>query len=193
MKDTFQGGCLLRTTFLIASIVAGDGVSAEPNNRPVMTWTAREAPDFQYQVLENVKVTELRHAMPEMATFNHHPYLAHFQNILFACWDTQLRDENTSGQHGLFCFSKDNGESWSVPLELSPPLADNVPASEAKENAPFYTSQGFAHIDGKLFAVTMVDFSLKDKVYRFTEVSRTRVGLLAREVRADATPVICQR
>ncbi len=153
----------------------------------VVRWTARDAPDFRYQFLENVTTTKLLHATPETGTFNHHSYLAHYRGVLFASWDSQARDENTSGQHGVFRYSSDGGKTWSDPEPLFPPLAKNVPASETKERNPFQTSQGFVKIDGRLYAVTNVDKSLGEKVYRFNEVSRIRIGLLARSVQTDGT------
>lgn len=152
---------------------------------PVVEWSACSAVDFRYEFLDDVKTTKLFHATQETGTFNHHGYLAYYEGILFACWDNQARDENTSGQHGMFCYSMDEGKSWSIPESLFPPLADNVPASETKEPKPFQTSQGFAEIDGHLYAVTCVDKALQDKVYRYNEVSRDRIGFLARKVFND--------
>ncbi|MBC8867832.1 MAG: exo-alpha-sialidase [Planctomycetes bacterium] len=169
--------------FLMASLLAASGhLTAD---EPAVMWTAGDKPQFRYLFLENVKTTTLLHATPETGTFNHHPYLACYQGVLFACWDSQARDENTSGQHGMFCYSTDGGKTWSDPRRLFPPLAENVPASEMKEPRPFQTSQGFVDIDGQLYAVEIVDKSLKEKVYRFNEVSRDRIGWLARAVRAD--------
>jgi len=184
------GTCALQLVqgIVIAAILLCGLVAAnEPAKVPIVRWIARDVPDFRYQFLEKVTTTKLRHATPETGTFNHHPYLAYCQGILFANWDTQARDENTSGQHGVFCYSSDGGKTWSNPRPLFPPLAENVPASETKEPKPFQTSQGFIDIDGQLYAVTIVDKSLRKKVFRFNEVSRIRIGLLARTVRADGT------
>jgi len=159
----------------------------KPGRMPVVEWTAGKAPDFRYQFLNRVRTTELLHATPETGTFSHHGYLAYHQGVLFASWDSHARDENSSGQHGIFRYSTDGGGTWSDAKPLFPPLADNVPWSEANRSNPFQTSQGFAEIDGRLFAVTCVDEALKEKVYRFNEVSRIRVGFLAREVHADGT------
>ena len=159
----------------------------KPAETPVVEWTVGAAPDFRYQFLERVKTTELFHATPETGTFSHHGHLAYYKGVLFATWDSQARDENSSGQHGVFRYSTDGGETWSPRKPLFPPLADRVPWSESNRSNPFQTSQGFAEIDGRLFAVTCVDKALKEKVYRFNEVSRIRVGQLAREVRADGT------
>ena len=155
---------------------------------PVVKWTVHEAPDFRYQFLDNVKTTELLHATPETGTFNLHGYLTYYKGVLFACWDSQARDENTSGQHGVFRYSTDDGETWSDLKSLFPSLADNVPASETEQPNPFQTSQGFVKIADRLYVVTCVDKALNEKVYRYNEVSRIRIGFLAREVRADGTP-----
>ena len=170
-----------------AVLLSGPVAAEEPAEKPVVKWTARSAPDFRYLFVENVKTTTLLHATPETGTFNHHPYLTYYQGILFANWDNQARDENTSGQHGVFCYSTDRGKTWCNPRPLFPPLAENVPASETKGPNRFQTSYGFIEVDGRLYAVTDVATSLKEKAFRFNEVSRKRVGLLARAVHADAT------
>lgn len=181
---------LLRAT-IVAALLYGsacvDDVSAQQTSTPTVKWTVRDAPDFRYQFLEKVKTTTLLHGTSETGTFNLHGYLTYFKGTLFACWDSQARDENTSGQHGVYRYSTDDGKTWSDPKTLFPPLADNVPASVAKEPKPFQTSQGFAEIEGRLYAVTCVDRAVRKKVYRFNEVSRIRIGLLAREVRDDKT------
>jgi len=161
---------------LLAPLLAAAAAAATPAVR----WTIHDQPDYRYEFLRDVRVTPLLRATPETGTFNLHGYLAHHRGVLFACWDNQARDENTSGQHGVFRFSTDGGEKF-------PALADNVPASATKQPNPFQTSQGFAAIDGRLYAVTCVDRALKAPVLRFNEVSRARLGFLAREVRADGS------
>ncbi len=183
----------LLTKFILAvlqicSLSAGMTVAvAQPTEMPVVEWTAGDTPDFRYLFLDNVKITQLLYATPETGTFNHHGHLAYFKGVLFACWDNQARDENTSGQHAVYRFSTDKGETWSELRSLFPSLADKVPASVAKVPKPFQTSQGFAEIDGRLYAVTCVDRALREKVYRYNEVSRIRIGFLAREVRVDGS------
>ena len=154
---------------------------------PVVDWTAGQAADFRYQFLERVETTQLFEATPEAGTFSHHGHLAYHRGVLFATWDSHARDENSSGQHGILRYSTDQGATWSAPKPLFPPLADKVPWSEGNRSNPFQTSQGFAEIDGQLYAVTCVDKALQEHVYRFNEVSRIRVGFLAREVRPDGT------
>lgn len=177
---------LLRPALFIP-LLAVTAAAAGPPATPTVRWTVQDAPDFRYQFLRDVRSTPLLRATPETGTFNLHGYLAHHRGVLFACWDNQARDENTSGQHGVFRFSRDGGETWSEQRQLFPPLADNVPASATKQPNPFQTSQGFAEIEGRLYAVTCVDRALKAPVLRFNEVSRTRLGFLAREVRADGS------
>jgi len=176
--------CTLFAALLAAPLAAP---AATPAEIPVINWTADKAPDFRYEFLEGMHTTRLLHATPETGTFNLHGYLAFFEGVLFAGWDSHARDENKSGQHGVFRHSVDQGETWSELTVLFPPLADNVPGTRANRGNPFQTSQGFVQIDGRLYAVTCVDKALNRPVYRFNEVSRTRVGLLAREVRKDAT------
>ena len=159
----------------------------KPDEPPVVDWTAGQAADFRYQFLERVETTQLYEATPEAGTFSHHGHLAYHEGVLFATWDSHARDENSSGQHGMLRYSTDGGETWSAPKPLFPPLADKVPWSEGNRSNPFQTSQGFVEIDGQLYAVTCVDKALREKVYRFNEVSRIRVGFLAREVGIDVT------
>ncbi len=183
-----RGTSYARVAAVAAVLQFGSLPAAEkPVKTPVVDWTAGRAADFRYQFLDRVETTELYHATPEMGTFSHHGYLAYHKGVLFAAWDSHARDENSSGQHGVFRYSADGGETWSPRKPLFPPLADKVSWSEANQSNPFQTSQGFAEIDGRLYAVTCVDKALKEKVYRFNEVSRIRVGFLAREVHADGT------
>ena len=177
----------LAFSLILPGTVSMTEAVAQPARMPVVEWTVRDAPGFRFHFLENVKTTKLWHATPETGTFSHHGFLTYFEEVLFACWDSQARDENTSGQHSIFRYSMDDGETWSEPKVLFPPLADNVPASETESPKPFQTSQGFAEIDNRLYAVTCADRELEEKVYRFNEVSRVRIGFLAREVRTDGT------
>ena len=146
----------LLSTYTIAS-------AAKSTEMPVVRWTVQDAPDFRYRFLDNVKTTKLLHATPETGTFNLHGFLTYYKGVMFACWDSQARDENTSGQHGVFRYSSDEGKSWSDPKSLFPSLADNIPASETNGPKPFQTSQGFAVVDGRLYAVTCVDKALGKK------------------------------
>ncbi len=174
-------------TFAAALLPGSVLVGAHQAKTPAVKWTACDASDFRYRFLEKVKTTTLLHSSAETGTFNLHAYLTYCNGVMFACWDSQARDENTSGQHGVYCYSPDDGKTWSEPKALFPPLADIVPASVAKDSKPFQTSQGFAGIEGHLYAVTCVDRAVKKRTYRFNEVSRIRIGLLAREVCDDAT------
>ena len=157
------------------------------DNLPVVEWTADDSPDFRYQFLERVRTTKLLGATPETGTFSHHGFLAYHQQVLFASWDSHARDANSSGQHGMFRFSTDEGKTWSDPGRLFPPPAEKVPWSGSNRSNPFQTSQGFIDVDGQLDALTNVDKALSERVHRFNEVSRVRVGLLARAVHADGT------
>ena len=176
---------LLRPALCAALLGLPAAAAVPAANPPVVRWTVHDAPDYRYEALRDVRTTLLLRATPETGTFNLHGYLAYHQGVLFAAWDSQARDENTSGQHGVFRFSTDGGATWSAQRPLFPPLADNVPASATRQPNPFQTAQGFAAIDGRLYAVTCVDRALQAPVLRFNEVSRERLGFLAREVQAD--------
>ncbi len=180
---------LAARSIAFACLALGGALTAaeRPHRRPVVQWTVGDSPHFRYRFLEKLRTTKLFHAAPETGTFNHHGFLAYRQGVLFAGWDNHARDENSSGQHGMLRFSTDQGETWSDPKRLFPPLAEKAPRAEANFSNPFQTSQGFIELDGQLYAATVVDKALKEKVYRFNEVSRTRVGMLARSVARDGT------
>jgi hypothetical protein len=180
--------CILIAALLAAPLaITAAKPAAIPPELPVVNWIADKSPDFRYHFLDKVRTTTLLYATPETGTFNLHGYLAYFDGVMFTNWDTHARDENKSGQHGVFRYSRDEGESWSDVITLFPPLAPNEPGSRENRGNPFQTSQGFIELDGRLYAVTCVDKALGQPVYRFNEVSRSRVGLLAREVRKDAS------
>ena len=177
-----------RWMLLTLVLLPGALIWAEkPAKPPVVEWKAGDAPDFRYRFLERVKTTELLHVTPETGTFSHHGFLYSYKGVLFASWDSQARDENTPGQHGVFRYSTDEGETWSDAKPFFPPLAENVPASETDHHNPFQVNQGFVEIDGLLYAVTNIDRALKEKVYRFNEASRIQIGLMARSVGVDGS------
>ena len=183
----FIGILLALTRVVTVQPALATDVLSDPVTTHHLQWSANKHHDFRYRFLKKIKVKTLKYATPATGMFNHHPYLAKIENNLYACWDTQVRDENTSGQHGVFCFSRNQGRTWTAPRTLFPPLAPNIPASETIEPGAFQTSQGFCEIDNELFAISIVDIDSKEKFFRFNEVSRTRVGLLARKVFVDGS------
>ena len=183
----FIGILLALTRVVTVQPALATDVLSDPVATHHLQWSANKHHDFRYRFLKKIKVKTLKYATPATGMFNHHPYLAKIENNLYACWDTQARDENTSGQHSVFCFSSNQGRTWTAPRTLFPPLAPNIPASETIEPGAFQTSQGFCEIDNELFAISIVDIDSKEKFFRFNEVSRTRVGLLARKVFVDGS------
>ncbi len=183
----FIGILLSLTRVGVFQPTLAEAVLLEPAVSHHLQWSANTNYDFSYHLLKKIKVETLKYATPATGMFNHHPYLTKLKNNLFACWDTQLHDENTSGQHGVFCFSSDQGRTWTAPRTLFPPLAPNIPASETIEPGAFQTSQGFCEIDNELFAISIVDINSSDKIFRFNKVSRLRVGLLACKVFVDGS------
>ena len=171
---------LLSVLLSIASTAQPAAAVPQPADMPVVRWTAQDAPDFRFYFLRNVRRTQLRYATPETGTFNHHPYLAYFKGVLFASWDNHARDENKSGQHGVFRYSSDQGETWSDVMILFPPLAPDEPGSKANSENPFQTSQGFVKLDGRLYAVTCVNGRRPSD-----GGGRIWIGWLAREVQND--------
>jgi len=151
---------------------------------PVVQWTAaRDAMNFRYDFLENVKTTRLLSATPETGTWNHHPYVTYFKGVLFANWDTHVRDENASGQHGVFRRSTDRGKTWSEVEVLFPPLSANVPAAEPSQSTHFQSSYGFVVVGDSLYAVTEVAKWQRPAAKKIKP--RIKIGLLCRAVQAD--------
>jgi len=179
------------TLLLAAQIVfckenLGTSWSVNPNRgkTPVVQWTVtRDTMNFRYDFLENIKTTTLLTATPETGTFNHHPYIMYFKGVLFANWDTHARDENASGQHGVFRRSTDGGKTWSPVEELFPPLSENVPATEPSQSTRFQTSYGFVVVEDSLYAVTDVAEWQRPDAKKIKP--RIKIGLLCRAVHPD--------
>ncbi|MHC4117117.1 MAG: exo-alpha-sialidase [Planctomycetota bacterium] len=151
---------------------------------PVVQWTAAcDSMNFRYEFLENLKTISLFAAAPETGTWNHHPYVTYFKGVLFANWDTHARDENASGQHGVFRRSTDGGKTWSPVEVLFPPLSANVPAAEPSQSTRFQTSYGFVMVDDSLYAVTDVAEWQRPDAKKIKP--RIKIGLLCREVTPD--------
>lgn len=164
--------------------VSGPGTNQTRRKVPVVQWTAaRDAMNFRYEFLEKIQITRLLTATQETGTFNHHPYVAHFKGVLFATWDTHARDENASGQHGLFCRSTDAGKTWAPATVLFPPLSKNVPADEPSQCVRFQTSYGFIAVDDCLYAVT--DVAQWQRPNTKKTKPRIKIGLLCRAVYGD--------
>lgn len=124
---------------------------------PVIRWTAAsDEMGFRLNLLENTETHTLYTGTPETGTFSHHSHICYYKGVLFATWDNQVNDENASGQCGLFRRSTDQGTTWSDVEELFPPPDKRIPASEAFIGTRFMTSNGFAVLDDKLYAVTDV-------------------------------------
>ncbi|MHC4630653.1 MAG: sialidase family protein [Planctomycetota bacterium] len=159
-------------------------VSKTRDKTPVVQWTvAGDAMNFRYDFLENIKTTTLLTATPETGTWNHHPYVTYFKGVLFANWDTHARDENASGQHGMFRRSTDAGKTWSPVEELFPPLSENVPAAESSQSTRFQTFYGFVVVEDSLYAVTDVAEWQRADAKKIKP--RIKIGLLCRAVHPD--------
>jgi len=172
------------TLLLIAQTTLCQENQNTSRKTPVVRWTAgRDAMNFRYEFLENIKTTTLLTATPETGTWNHHPYVTYFKGVLFANWDTHARDENASGQHGVFRRSNDGGKTWSPVEELFPPLSENVPAAESSQSTRFQTSYGFIVVEDSLYAVTDVAEWQRADAKKIKP--RIKIGLLCRAVHPD--------
>jgi len=153
---------------------------------PVVRWTAARDPlNFRYDFLENLKTTTLLKATPETGTWNHHQHIFYVSGVFYAVWDTQIRDENGAGQHGVMRRSTDQGKTWTPVEPLFPPSARNVPAADPYPETRFQTFSGFAIVDGVLYAVTDVaewTTAGKKKVK-----PRRKIGRMCRSIQSDGT------
>jgi len=152
----------LPLTLLLAAQTALCQVNSNAGRKtPVVRWTAgRDAMNFQYEFLKNIKTT-----------------------TLLANWDIHARDENASGQHGVFRRSTDSGKTWSPVEELFPLLSENVPAAEPSQSTRFQTSYGFAVVEDSLYAVTDVAEWQRADAKKIKP--RIKIGLLCRAVHPD--------
>ncbi len=150
---------------------------------PGLQWTAGRRENFRYNFLEKVETFTLLKATPETGTWSHHPYVTYFKGVLFANWDTHARDENASGQHGVFRRSTDGGKTWSPAKKLFPPLSANVPAAKPSQSTRFQSSYGFVVVDESLYAVTDVAEWQRPDAKKIKP--RIKIGLLFRAVHPD--------
>ncbi|MFZ5831360.1 MAG: exo-alpha-sialidase [Planctomycetota bacterium] len=163
-----------------------DSVRPAPRNPPVVRWTAaRDAMNFRYDFLENVKTTTLLRATPESGTWNHHQHIIYFEGVFYAVWDTQIKDENAAGQHGVLRRSTDQGKTWTPVEKLFPPSARNVPAADPYPETRFQTFSGFAVIDGVLYAVT--DVAEWTSAGKKKVKPRRKIGRMCRSIESDGT------
>jgi hypothetical protein len=167
-------------------IVVSTTTLTDLGSRPVLEWTAARDPlNFRYEFLENLKITTLLEATSETGTWNHHQHILYLNGVLYAIWDTQIRDENAAGQHAVLRRSDDQGDSWTPIEQLFPPLARNVPASDPYPETRFQTFSGIAIVDNVAYAVTDVaDWSTAGKR---KAKPRRKVGRMCRSIAHDGT------
>ena len=183
----FRACCLVLLIPLVALILTGcrGGKDHPPAQQPVVRWSAgNDKMNFRYNFLENIETTTLYEATPETGTFSHHSHITYVDGVFYAWWDNHIKDENGSGQRGLLRRSTDQGKTWPPVEELFPPLDKMVPASEAYIGTIFQTANGFALVDGILYAVTDVAEWTGPGI---AERSRISYGQLFRAVGPDGT------
>jgi len=158
--------------------------AAHSKATPVLAWTVADDPlAFRYEFLEGARTTILHWAEPDAGTWNHHTMMTFHGGVLYASWDQHARDENGPGQHGLMRRSADMGRTWTPAEELFPPLARKVPASAPYPHTRFQSNNGFAVVDGVLYAVTDVaDWTVAGQQ---KGRPRIKVGRMARAIHPD--------
>ena len=174
------------TAFLPAGAAGLTENRPDPWERPVVRWTAnRDEMDFRYDFLGNLEHINLHTATPETGTWNHHQHIFYFKGVMFAVWDSQIRDENAAGQHARMRRSSDQGRTWTPMEVLFPASAKNVPAAEPYPETRFQSFNGIAVVDDVLYAVTDVaEWSAAGaKKIR----PRIKIGQMCRAVNPDGT------
>ncbi|MCK4677340.1 MAG: exo-alpha-sialidase, partial [Bacteroidales bacterium] len=167
------------------SIKRGDRKSIT-GETPVVRWTAnRDEMNFRYDFLENTETITLYKATPETGTFSHHSYITYFEGVFYAYWDNHVRDENASGQWASLRRSTDQGKTWTPVEELFPSSDKKMLASEAFVGTRFNNANGFAIIDGILYAMSDVS----DRVEMPMSTAQDRIGVvrLCRSINPDGT------
>jgi len=117
-------------------------------------------------ILSNVEMSQLYLAdgtgVDNMGAYSHHPHVIYHAGLLYATWSNHLQDEDGGGQRVLIRQSKDLGKTWVPPLSerpavLFPQLSDWKKRSDKILDSDLTgTSNGFAVIDGCLYAVNEV-------------------------------------
>lgn len=157
-KATFIRCKLL--TVLLAAILLGGCKNVNQDfvqDSPSIRWTAfSDERGFTLDLLENMETHTLYTGNPESGTYSHHSHITYFDDVLLATWDNQVKDENGSGQQGLYRKSFDRGRTWTPVEPLFPSQDRRVAISEAYIGTRHMTSNGFIVIEGTLFALTLV-------------------------------------
>ena len=133
----FIAKLILAVLLIFPSTSQANTSTARSTEMPIVEWTVRDVPDFRWHFLENVKTRKLWHATPEKGTFSHHGFLAYHRGVLFACWDSQARDENVSGQHGVFTYSNNKGKHGRIQDRCSHHLPTRFPCLRPKNRNHF--------------------------------------------------------
>lgn len=136
------------------------------------------------------KITELYHAdgttPDDFGAYSHHPHVVYHAGILYAAWSNHLRDEDASGQRVFYRSSRDFGETWNPPIGEPPAILFPSLDRWRYANEPWSldhrtgTSNGFAIVEGALFAINEVLPSI--------DCQMGGVGRLARRILDDGTP-----
>ncbi|NHK26433.1 exo-alpha-sialidase [Parvularcula flava] len=61
--------------------------------------------------------------------YNHGVVLFPFQGVLYAQWQTSLKDEDSADTHVVYAWSEDEGETWSEPVVLYQEQEDAIATS----------------------------------------------------------------
>lgn len=131
-------------------------VIALNRNEPFIISFAGSDGGANVPLLRDTRTVTLYHATPETGTYSHHRHVVHFEDVVFAAWSNHLKDEDAPGPRVLMSRSSDQGMNWTEPVELFPPLDRVDPASEDGDGRRTQCANGFAVVDGVLYAFSEV-------------------------------------
>jgi len=141
--------------------------------------------------IDGLRSNVVYRATEQTGYYNHHPHLTRYKEKFFAAWSNHQADEDVGGQRVLLSESR-NGERWSAPVLLFPPLQ----AEDGK--GLVLTANGWLELDGTLFAIAdlhedigwsnadgLVVSRIRSSSYH--RPARKALGRLARQVNPDGT------
>jgi len=157
---------------------------------PEIEWRGEiqeEKSDLGLYNIPNIETITLFKPNDKTGTFNHHPYITYFNSTLVASWSNHERDEDAPGQWVMWSYSSDGGENWSNPKQLFPSVDDVELLEDEEAGDRTMIANGFAHIDGDLFAIAEVwqwGTGRRDGL-RGGIAGRDGIGRLARRVKLN--------
>ena len=154
-------------------------------SQPLVTWEG--ANDGNYQSLTNLNQIFSDIWIPtqsNVATYNHHPFIIEFNDVIHVVFSTHNQDEEGPGEYMRYSKSLDNGQNWTTPVTIFE-SQDNINNSYLTDGGRVIVCAGFAIVDNELYGIADVNdrSSLNEQNPRVRE----GVGLLARKINSNGT------